>query len=162
MNETQVHRAFEISVLLKGAHALIECAGGLALALVSTQSIVDFVQALVQAGLLASPHDFLASHLQAWAQDFSLQSKHFYAFYLVSHGLVKVFLVVGLLRGKAWSYPASLVVLGLFIVYQLYRYSYTGSIGLILLTAFDIVVMGLIWWEYRLVLLHRPEIGSKG
>src|SRR5260221_1079863 len=31
MNEQRIHRIFEVSVLLKGAHALIECIGGLAL-----------------------------------------------------------------------------------------------------------------------------------
>ncbi len=39
MNERRVHQIFEISVLLKGAHALIECIGGLVLAFVSTSTI---------------------------------------------------------------------------------------------------------------------------
>jgi uncharacterized membrane protein len=38
MNERRVHQIFEISVLLKGAHALIECIGGLLLAFVSTST----------------------------------------------------------------------------------------------------------------------------
>jgi uncharacterized membrane protein len=154
MDDKQVHHAFRISVILKGLHALIECISGLALAIVSTETIIHLAKAATQEELSEDPHDFLASHLQAWAQGYSLQSKHFYAFYLLSHGLVKILLVIGLLRGKAWSYPASLIVLGLFIAYQLYRYSYTHSVGLLVLTAFDIVVMGLIWWEYRLV-QHR-------
>jgi uncharacterized membrane protein len=74
----------------------------------------------------------------------------------VSHGVVKLALVVGLLRNKLWAYPASLIALGLFIVYQLYRYSYTHGIGLIVLTAFDVFVMWLIWHEYRLVRQHLP------
>ncbi|MFD2029898.1 DUF2127 domain-containing protein [Ancylobacter dichloromethanicus] len=74
---------------------------------------------------------------------------------MLSHGAVKkFFLVVGLLRGKLWSYPASLIVLGLFIVYQLYRFSYTHGVGLIILTVFDVFVMGLIWHEYSLVRRH--------
>ena len=67
---------------------------------------------------------------------------------------MKLLLVVDLLRDKLWSYPASLIVFGLFIVYQLYRYSYTHGAGLIVLSVFDIVVMGLIWHEYRLVRQH--------
>jgi len=59
-----------------------------------------------------------------------------------------------LLRNKLWAYPVSLVVLGLFIVYQLYRFSYTHGFGLIVLTVFDVFVMGLIWREYRLVRRH--------
>jgi len=65
-----------------------------------------------------------------------------------------MFLVIGLLRNKLWAYPASLVVMGLFIIYQLYRFSYTGSFGLIAITALDVVVMVLIWHEYRLMLRH--------
>ena len=43
MNEQRIHRIFEVSVLLKGAHAVVECIGGLALAFVSTTSIVGWV-----------------------------------------------------------------------------------------------------------------------
>jgi|SRR5437870_1940930 uncharacterized membrane protein len=154
MNEGRIHQIFQISVLLKGAHALIECAGGLALAIVSTSTIVSLVDALTQDALVEDPNDFVASHLLALAQNFSVQEQNFYAFYLLSHGVVKLFLVVGLLKGKLWSYPASLIVLGLFILYQLYRYSYTHGVGLIALTVFDIVVMALIWHEYGLVRRH--------
>jgi uncharacterized membrane protein len=72
--------------------------------------------------LIEDPNDFVAIHLLSIAQNFTVGTQHFYAFYLLSHGVVKVFLVIGLLRNKLWAYPVSLVVLGLFIVYQLYRF----------------------------------------
>lgn len=72
----------------------------------------------------------------------------------VGLGSVKIGLVVGLLRGKIRSYPASLIVLGLFIVYQIYRFSHTHGAGLIILTVFDQFVLALIWHEYRLVGRH--------
>src|ERR1700716_454575 len=151
MNERRVHQIFEISVLLKGAHALIECIGGLVLAFISTDAIKGLVNALTQDELIEDPNDFVAGHLLSLAQDFNVSTQRFYAFYLLSHGVIKVFLVAGLLRNNLWAYPASLVVLGLFIVYQLYRFSYTHGVGLIVLTVFDVIVMGLIWHEYRLV-----------
>jgi uncharacterized membrane protein len=154
MNERRIHQVFEISILLKGAHALIECIGGLVLAFVSTSAIQNMVNSFTQDELVEDPNDFVASHLLRLAQDFTVSTQHFYAFYLLSHGLIKAFLVVGLLRNKLWAYPASLVVLGLFIVYQLYRYSYTNSFGLIVLTVFDVVVMALIWHEYRVMRRH--------
>jgi len=40
MNERRIHRIFEISILLKGAHAVIECIGGLVLAFVSTSDVL--------------------------------------------------------------------------------------------------------------------------
>jgi uncharacterized membrane protein len=154
MNERRVHQIFEISVLLKGAHALIECIGGLVLAFVSTDAIKGLVNALTQEELTEDPNDFVATHLVSLAQNFTVSTQRFYAFYLLSHGVIKLLLVAGLLRNKLWAYPVSLVVLGLFIVYQLYRFSYTHGAGLIVLTIFDVIVMGLIWHEYRLVRRH--------
>jgi uncharacterized membrane protein len=154
MNERHVHQIFEIGVLLKGAHALIECIGGLVLAFVSTSAITNLVNALTQEELIEDPDDFVATHLLSLAQNLTVSTQRFYAFYLLSHGVIKLLLVAGLLRNKLWAYPVSLVVLGLFIIYQIYRFSYTHGVGLIVLTVFDVIVMGLIWHEYRLVRRH--------
>ena len=156
MQERQIHRIFEASVLLKGAHAVVECLCGLALAFASNQAVLAFVDGLTRNELLEDRHDLFASAFAHFARGFSAESQHFYAFYLLSHGVVKLALVVGLLKRKLWAYPASLVVLGLFIAYQVYRYSYTHSLGLILLTIFDLFVMVLVWHEYRLLRRHLP------
>jgi uncharacterized membrane protein len=151
MNERRIHRIFQVSVILKGAHALIESVGGITLYLVSTDTILAFVNRITQEELLDDPNDFLATRLLHMAQTFSVADKSFYAFYLLGHGLVKLWLVVGLLRNRLWSYPASLIVMTAFIVYQLYRFSYTYSLGLIVLTIFDVFVIVLIWHEWRLM-----------
>ena len=158
MNERRIHEIFQLSVLLKGAHAGVECAGGIALALISTSTMVNLVNALTQDELIKDPQDFVATHLRAAAENFSVSTQHFYAFYLLSHGFVKLLLVIGLLKNKLWSYPASLIVLGLFIVYQVYRFTNTHGTGLIVLTVFDLVVMVLVWHEYRLVRRHLPTV----
>ena len=157
MNERRIHQLFVLSVLLKGAHALIECIGGIILALISTDTIAAFVNRLTQEEIVEDPNDFVATHLQMLANTFSISDLHFYSFYLLSHGVIKLWLVVGLLRKKLWSYPASLVVLGLFVAYQTYRFSYMYSAGLIGLTALDLVIMGLIWHEYQLMQKHHSH-----
>lgn len=154
MNEQRIHRIFEVSVLLKGAHAVIECVGGLLLAFVSTTSVAGWVNSFTQEELVEDPKDFVATHLLAMAHGFSLSTKNFYAFYLFSHGVVKLALVIGLLRNKLWAYPASLIVLALFMIYQVYRFYYTRSFGLVILTGFDLIVMILIWHEYGLMRRH--------
>ena len=155
MNERRIHQVFVVSVLLKGGHALIECASGVALFLLSTETIVRWANFLTQEELVEDPRDFIATHLLAMVQHLSVGTKTFYAFYLVSHGLIKVFLVAALLKDKLWAYPWSLAVLGGFIAYQLYRYSYTHSFGLIVLTVFDLFVMVLIWHEWRILRQRR-------
>ena len=154
VDEHRIHQIFEVGVWLKGAHALIECVGGILLYLVSTDTIAAWVNGFTQEELIEDPNDFIAGYLSQMASHFSIASKEFYAFYLLSHGLIKLALVVGLLRGKLWSYPASLAAFSLFwsIVY---RYSYTHSFGL-LLTVFDAIVMVLIWHEWKVVRQHKP------
>lgn len=155
MREQRIHQIFEIGILLKGLHGLLECISGLALAFVSLQAIT-YVTTLVTRGELAEhPHDFVATHLMAWAQHFSADGKTFFALYLLSHGLTKIVLVAALLRGMLWAYPASLVVLGLFILYQIYRFAVMPSLGMVVLTVFDLAVMWLIWHEYRVMREHR-------
>ena len=154
--EHRIHQLFEVSVWLKGAHALIECVGGILLYLVTTDTIASWVNMFTQEELIEDPNDFIASHLSRMAGEFSVASKQFYAFYLLSHGLIKLLLVIGLLRGKLWAYPASLAALGAFMVYQVYRYSHTHSPGLLVLTVFDAIVLWLIWQEWRIVREHKP------
>jgi uncharacterized membrane protein len=156
MQEKRIHRIFVVSVALKGAHALIEIIGGIALFLVSTETIVQAIQRFSYGQLIEDKHDWIANRLLDFARTFSVAEHNFYAFYLLSHGLIKSVLVIGLLREKLWAYPASFVVFSLFIAYQLYRYSYTHDIGLILLSVFDLFVIFLAWHEYRLLRKHLP------
>jgi len=156
MREKTIHRIFDVSVALKGFHALIEILGGLALYLVSTDRIIGWINDFSQDQLVENPNDFVATHLLKFAEGFSVAQHDFYAFYLLSHGLVKLVVVAGLLREKLWAYPASFVVFGAFIAYQLYRYSYTHDVSLILLSIFDLFVIALAVHEYRLVKHHLP------
>ena len=156
MQEKRVHQVFVASVLFKGAHALIEIAGGIALYLVSTAAIVGTIQRYSYDELVEDKNDWVANHLLQFAQTFSVAEHNFYAFYLLSHGLIKSVLVIGLLRERLWAYPASFAVFGAFIAYQLYRYSFTHDIGLILLSIFDAFVIYLAVHEYRLLRRHLP------
>ena len=59
-------------------------------------------------------------------------------------------------HGLSQSQIGIFAVFGAFIAYQLYRYSYTHEIALILLTVFDLFVIALAWHEYRLLRKHLP------
>jgi uncharacterized membrane protein len=81
VDEHRIHQIFEVSVWLKGAHALIECIGGILLNVITTDTIASWVNALTQEELIEDPNDFIASHLSQMASHFSIASKEFYAFY---------------------------------------------------------------------------------
>ena len=144
MFQRRLHQLFVLSVALKGLHALLELAGGIALYAFSTDVIVQW---LWEAGRSS---DWVAR----FAHSFSPREHEFYAFYLVSHGIVNGAIVAGLLLRKLWAYHATFIVLTLFIAYQLHRYSYTHDIGLIAISVIDLIVIALAWNEYRLFRRH--------
>lgn len=143
--QKQIHRLFVLSLALKGIHALAEIAGGLALYSLGTNEIVRWL------GRAANREaDLLATLMAEFARTFSAREHDFYSLYLVSHGAINFALVFGLLRRERWAYPATFAVLSAFIAFQVHRYFHTHDVGLIALTALDLVVIGLTWNEYRL------------
>ena len=148
--EIFLYRVFALGIWVKGIDGVLEIVGGFLLLLISPVMLNQFVMTLTQHELVEDPHDLIATTLRHAAAQLSANTQVFASLYLVAHGLVKVVLVVGLLRGKRWAYPAAIGFLCLFIVYQLYRLTYHASVGLLLLTLFDVVIVGLTWHEYRL------------
>lgn len=152
--EKRIRQFFRLSIGLKGIHATLENIGGLLLLIVPPSVITQIIVLSTQEELIQDPHDFIANYLLNFGSTLSLSTTIFGGLYLLSHGIVKIILVIALLKNKLWAYPWSLVVLGLFILYQLYRFTFTHSLGLIALTIFDLVVVWLIWKEYRIVKKH--------
>ena len=139
---------FRAGVILKGLDGVLEIAGGVALWLVSPGLILRWIGLLTQDEIARNRHDVIAHHLRL-AVGSLVSGKHFLALYLLAHGIVKILVVVALLKNRLWAYPVSIAVFGAFIVYQLYRFTLGGSAGLIVLSAFDLIVIWLIWMEYR-------------
>ena len=128
---------------------MLEAAGGVLLWLIGPTTILAAVTWLTQTEVSEDPSDLIARTLLHWAHGFSIEVEHFYAVYLLAHGLVKIALVAGLLSGARWAYPTSLLVMAMFVAYQSYRFSFTHSPGLLVLTVFDLFVIALIWREWR-------------
>lgn len=156
LEEKYVRIAFEVSLLLKGVFAAAEILAGMGAYFVTQQFLLRVVERITREELLEDPRDFIANYLFQLAQHFSLSTRNFAAAYLLSHGVVKLWLIVGLLRRKLWYYPVALVTFGLFIAYQLYRYSFTHSFWLLVITAVDGVVIALTWHEYRYLRARTP------
>lgn len=149
IEEKNIRRVFVISLILKGIFALLEIIGGIAIYFISEKWVLDYVYNFAQAEIIANPKNFIANHLLHWVETFSISSKHFAEFYLLSHGMIKLWLVIGLYRKKLWYYPTAIIFFGLFIIYQLYRITFTNSILLMLITILDIAIIILTWHEYR-------------
>jgi uncharacterized membrane protein len=146
---------FLASVWFKGLDGLLELLGGVALLTVSPAFILRTVQFLTQDEITEDPRDRVAHGLLRIASHLSLATEQFMALYLLIHGIVKLVIVWALLKRVLVAYPASIAVFAGFIAYQSYRYTLTHSAALLVLTALDVVVIVLIWLEYRALRLGR-------
>ena len=148
--ENVLYRIFVLGIWVKAIDGVLEIAGGFLLLVFNPATLNQFVIGLTQHELVEDPHDVIATSLRHATAQLSANTQLFASIYLVVHGLMKVGLVAGLLRGKRCAYPAAIGFLAVFIAYQCYRLSYQYSVGLLLLTLFDGVIVGLTWHEYRM------------
>ena len=140
---------------MKGLGALIEVISGVLLLKISPQAINQIAMIFIAQELSEPRHDFILRHLRHMFESLGASGKHFASLYLLSHGAVKLILVIELLRNKLWAYPLMLAVLAAFASYQTYRFVLTHSVAMVFLTIFDLAVMALTWNEYRRQMASR-------
>jgi uncharacterized membrane protein len=141
-------RFFEIGIIAKGVNGVAEISGGLLLLFVTPARIQHLAGTLTQGELSEDPHDVIATQLLHTTNGLTGNAVLFGAIYLLTHGVVKVVLVVALLLNKLWAYPWMIAVLVLFIGYQVYRIALQPTAGLIALTVFDVLIVALTGREY--------------
>ncbi len=144
-------KVFEGGILLKGISGALEFIGGALLFFVSPASIHNFIVFITHRELLADPHDLFANILLNSTQHIG-GSRAFLIIYLWIHATIKLVAVIGILKNQLWAYPFSLITLGALMLYQIYTIAFVSvSIGMILLTVFDIFILWLILREYKIV-----------
>ena len=105
--------------------------------------ITQWAKSLTQHELGTDPNDFVARHILRSAHDFAAGGRTFAAVYLLVHGVTKIVLVIEILHEHLWAYKGMVVMLGLFIVYQLYRTVQKPSVTLVVLAVFDAFIIVL-------------------
>ena len=149
INKNKLHLWFRTGIIFKTAFAWLEVTGGIVAYFVSQDLVARITAFIFQGELAEDQKDLVANYFLNASEHLTGSTQHFASVYLFSHGLIKLITLLGLLKGKLWAYVWSIVVFGLFIVYQLYRFTLTGSWWLLLLTVIDVIIIWLVWLEYR-------------
>src|SRR4051812_16885366 len=105
------HLFFIVSILMKAIDGAVQVIAGFVLLIVSPAQIQSFVQAIANIELSEDPADMIANALLKTASHMTPHDKQFAVMFLLGHGIVKLFLVINLLRGKMWAYPLTIVAL---------------------------------------------------
>jgi uncharacterized membrane protein len=155
VDEKTLHLLFELTLGFKAVFALAEIIAGVATYLVPQRYFLALVLWVTRDEFAEDPHDLVANFLLHTVQHLSVDAQRFAGLYLLAHGVIKLWLVAGLLRERLWYFPVSIVIFALFIAYQSYRFTYTHSVWLVLVTALDVAVIALTWHEYRYLRSNR-------
>jgi uncharacterized membrane protein len=149
-----LHESFEVGIAIKGFDGLLEVLGGAIIFFMKPSEMNELVRKMCEHLLARSPHSTVAIHMFNASQNMTSSSTKFAALYLLSHGLVKVLLVICLWMNKLWAYPLTIAVFSAFAIYQVFRFTHTHSWALVVLTIFDVLIILLTWNEYR----HQREV----
>lgn len=132
------HSAFFATVILNGLIAIADLSAGL-----------FFLFERQIAGFLYTFHYPFSRIIQAVVLGLMNQNQLMGIIYFFSHGIIKLFLVWGLLTNRLWAYPTAIVFLSGFSLYQLYDLFVKFSWFTILLLIVNIATIFFIAREYR-------------
>ena len=153
-----LHRTFVLSIAGKGLFGLIELIGAVAALFITPEEVRAFTH-WITAGLVHdNPNNVVAQWLITAGNHVTGATTLWVSAYLVLHGLTKVVLVIALLRDKLWAYPSMLVALVIFIVTQTVQLIDSFTVGVLLLTLFDVFILWLTWREYQ---LHKKNRAAR-
>ena len=147
--KTLLDKTYEIGIIIKGIDGTLELIGGALVLALSPSAINGITKFLTENALQQDPDNLIATHIAKFGHHLASGHNIFAAAFLLTHGLVKVVLVVCLLLNKHWAYPWALGILGLFLVYQGYQLITAPTFGMAFLTVLDIVIIGLIYREWQ-------------
>lgn len=155
---TLLDRVFAVGVVVKGIDGALELIAGLALLLApgALDHLLRYLLGEAREGSSALMRAIatLIAHTDA---QLLAGSTTFLIAFLLAHGVIKLVLVYCLLRRIVKAYPWAIAVLGVFLGYQVYALIASPSISLALFVVLDIVILVLVWREYREL---RREPGS--
>jgi uncharacterized membrane protein len=144
-----LHESFRAGITLKGIDGILEAIGGIVLWSIRPSELNRIALRFLETDLPFDRHEFITRHLYQATQHLAYGGKHFASLYLLAHGLIKALLVAALWFDALWAHPLTMVVFGLFSVYQVHRFLHTHSVALLLITVFDVLIIWLTWREYR-------------
>jgi uncharacterized membrane protein len=153
--EKKIYFYFRLGIILKLISAIGQIAAGIFLLVMNPNSITQLIFKITKKELLEDPNDYLSTQLLELGHHYSLSVKVLFVTYLLVHGFVKLYLLHELWKERHYAYIVSIIVFGIFFLYQVYKYMQLHSIWLLLICLFDIAYIWLLVHEYRYRVLKR-------
>jgi len=160
LKEKYWHEFFVISICIKTLTGLMETASGFLILWMSPAGLTLVLNRLSRGGNLEGPADFFLDYAHQYLHVITSSTKVFAGLYILSHGLINLVLVAGLIKEKTWAYLVAIGALISFMSYQLIRIAMNHSIPLAVLTGFDVFFVIILWHEYNYLTRKQRKAGQ--
>ncbi|MBK5242385.1 DUF2127 domain-containing protein [Clostridium sp.] len=147
--DTIINIGFYGGLVMKGVDAFIEFIGGIILIVLNYEGLNRLIRFIAIPELTEDPKDIAMNYFITIGQNFSINSQHSVAVYMMLHGITKLAVVWVLLTKKLWAYPLAMFVFVLFITYEMYSYMHSRSVLMLMMVIIDIAIFVMIILEYK-------------
>lgn len=139
---------FHISMWWRIFYGLIRIVLGLVLVKLINVPFSDIFYQIMHYEITDEPTNLFVALISKILLEHQFTVTGFIAVYLMFWGILDVVLSLCLLRHKWWAFPVSLVLIALFIFYEIYRFMHTHSLMLLAVICIDIFIYWLIRREH--------------
>jgi len=146
---------FQFSMLWRIFYGILKILSGFILFRIVTLEPFSPLFRIGKHSFFFHPDNFIIEFINSYIHRLSISTAIFISFYLIFWGFVDAFLSYFILKKQIWAYPFSLVLIFLFTVYEIYRFSYTHSPVLFIVIIVDIIILLVIKKEYDI--LKKPK-----
>lgn len=143
------HGLFRVGMWWRTFYGVLRLILGFVLLKLVNTPFADVFYRLMSHEIIEDPSDLLISVVYPLIQEHSFTITYFIAAYLLFWGFIDVFFSIQLLRHKLWAFPVSIVLITLFVLYEIYRFTHTHSLFLLGVIVIDVVIIFLTYREYR-------------
>lgn len=147
--KSNIHIGFHVGLLLKGLYDIGEILCGILLIFFTPERMSKVITIISAEELREDPNDFIMRHLISFSETFSINMQYTASIYFLSHGLIKIIIIVLLWKQKLWAYPVSCLIFTVFVIIQMLSFLKTYSVTLLILSFIDLVMIILTFLEYR-------------
>ena len=143
------HRLFIATIAAKGALGVLQVFIAIVVYLGMLQYLPQVCAVACSERAGGKPERLIALRILQIAGSAPGTGTTFYTTYFAAHGLLHIAVVAALLSGVRWANHAAVIVLSLFVIYQVFEWMSVGGFMLVLLTIIDLAVIYLTVREHR-------------
>ncbi|MEI8135632.1 MAG: DUF2127 domain-containing protein [bacterium] len=146
-----VHRAFWISLFLKGLDGALQLIGGIAVIFAEPGTLGKTYRYFTRFLVGNRTQNPEAEFIKVTAHSFGMNVEMLVAIYLLVNAVIKLLLVYGLLKERLWVFPAACIGFGLMFSLELYRISIHFYWGIFILMCISVFVITMVLLEWKKV-----------